>query len=273
MTAIRIVDVTDERRVRARSRRARTRASTTARATTGRTPIAARRRPGSRWLEGSAAAAPPAPPDRRPTTRSPRRAEEPAFNPFAPTGRAPARPAFDPFARRRRRRARRQPVRAAAGRAARRRRRRAAQARAPRPRAGRLRELRQGPRSATTSPAVYAQFGPLSRVPARAAPPRPVPAAPRRAAARRHHLHRDDGRGPRPRATPSALVARSATTSPGAASRRSRRTRSAERRPDATSAATPGFWVERPGSTLVVDGRAFPVVRRELLTGGPDRWR
>jgi ribosomal protein S18 acetylase RimI-like enzyme len=34
-------------------------------------------------------------------------------------------------------------------------------------------------------------------------------------------------------------------------------------RPDATSAATPGFWV-RAGFRLAVDDERFPVVRREL---------
>ncbi len=38
----------------------------------------------------------------------------------------------------------------------------------------------------------------------------------------------------------------------------------ANARPDATSAATPGFW-ERCGFTLAVDDARYPVVRRELI--------
>ena len=51
---------------------------------------------------------------------------------------------------------------------------------------------------------VYAQFGPLTAYPRRAADPRPLPGPPGRAAAGGHHLHRDDRRGTVPRARPGA---------------------------------------------------------------------
>ena len=111
--------------------------------------------------------------------------------------------------------------------------------------------------------AAYAQFGPLSAYPRAQRlrdlypqlPDAPLPAVITCIATTA------EARGSA--ATPGRSSAPSATTWPAAGSRRSRRTRSAGTRPDATSAATPEFWLAA-GFAVAVDDERFPVVRREL---------
>ena len=186
---------------------------------------------------------------------------EPAFNPFAPSGRSSA-PGLRPVRGRRRRRRRREPVRA----------------RGPPP----------GRRSAATRRAssallgrglavfgsyakvllvdedavAYAQFGPLSAYP-RAQRLRDLypqlPAAPLPAVITCIATTAEArGAGPRPRVVRAVcddLAGRGFAAVEAYPER--------DTRPDATSAATPAFWVGA-GFAVVVDDERFPVVRREL---------
>ena len=111
-------------------------------------------------------------------------------------------------------------------------------------------------------PAAYAQFGPLSRLPAGAAHPRPVPGTARFAAAGGHHLHRHDRRRPR-RGPRQTLVEAVCDDLAGRGFAAVETYPEADARPDATSAATPAFWVA-VGFALAVDDERFPVMRREL---------
>ena len=242
MTAIRIVDITDEPRS-GRSRRAPTRLRPpVVRLLGGRRS----RLEGGPALPGSRA---PLRPPRRPgrprrTTRSlpratragrepvrPDRSLEPSgFNPFADDDEdAPIENPFAPGppARRRSRATRRASSRCSAA---------ASRCSGATPRCS----------SPTTRRSAYAQFGPLSAYPRAQRLARAVPAAARRAAARRHHLHRHDGRGARPRPRDGArrgglrrLAGRGFAAVEAYPERGTR--------PDATSAATPAFWVD-PGS-------------------------
>ena len=207
-------------------------------ATTGRTPTAARRPPG---LPGSSrrrrAAARPAAPvatrspptaTSRSTTRSrPRRDPGPAFNPFAIDDDEPDR--------RTRSRRRRRPGRPSAP------------------------TRRASSRSWGAASAVFGSYAKVLlvddvavvvrpvraavRVSAGAAPARALPAAARRAAAGGDHLHRDDRRRRAIAAMRSDSSGRLRRPCAGAASRRSRPIPERGARPDATSAATPEFWL------------------------------
>ena len=238
----------------------RSRASTTGPATTGRTPTAARRRPGSagskpRPAPRRALRRRAAEPVRRPGRRS--RCSTRSPRPARPTGRRSTLSRTTTTSRPRTRSRRAPPPRPAVGADAPR------KLGAPRPRPGGLRELRQGPPGRRRRRRLR-PVRPAVGLPARPAPARALPAAARRAAAGGDHLHRDDRRGARRAATPGAWSRPSATTWPAAASRRSRRTLSVGARPDATSAATPEFWL---------DGRVRTRRRRRALPGRPARAR
>ena len=214
-----------------------------------------------RWLE----AAPPPRRRRRPPTpgqpvRAGRRRRGASTRSPRP---APAGPRST-RSRRRRRPARRQPVRADAPGAG-----PTVGADAPRkldaarPRAGVSSAATRRCCSSTTSRAAYAQFGPLSAYP-RAQRLRDLyPQLPERAAAGGHHLHRvDRGRGPRRgHARRSSRPVCDDLARRGFAAVEAYPERGA--RPDATSAATPAFWLSA-GFAVAVDDERFPVVRREL---------
>ena len=104
------------------------------------------------------------------------------------------------------------------------------------------------PRSccSTTRPAAYAQFGPLTAYPRAQRTARALPGTARCAAAGGHHLHRDD-RGRARRGLARALVAAVCDDLAGRGFAAVEAYPEVGARPDATSAATPGFW-ERPGS-------------------------
>ena len=257
MTAIRIVDVTDEaalpadpavRRPGIRPPHVRLLGGRRSRVEGGPPRLArglARRPPPPRPAVADNPFIPRAG-SRRSTRSRLRRAPAAAFDPFADD--EADVPVENPFAPR--------PAGPAGGR-----RRCPAEARPARPRAGGLRELRQGPPGRRGRRRVRPVRAAL-RLPAGPAPARPLPAAARRAAARRHHLHRDDRggsrRGPRQRADPRGL-------------RRSRGSRLRGRR------GVPGAWnpagcherghpgvLGRSGFAVVVEDERFPVVRREL---------
>ena len=250
-----------DRRARrsASCRRARTRASTTGPATTGRTPTAGRRR-----------AEPPGSRRRQPARRSARR---PRRNPFAPDDAdevgQPVRPGPD-AGHRRSTRSRRDddpladnpfaPTRAgpAVGR-----RRRAAQARRCSAAALACSGATRRCCSTTTRPRPTPSSGRCRPIPRAQRLRELYPQLPRRAAAGGHHLHRLD-RG-RPASRPRPGPRRRRLRRPGAARVRGRRgvSRSADTRPDATSAATPEFWLSA-GFRIAADDERFPVVRREL---------
>ena len=194
------------------------------------------------WLE-------PAAPRSR---RAPRPAGQPVRRPGRRAARQPVpaasveRTRRNPFASADDDVARRQPLRPGATVATDRGRRGAAQARSPRARARRLRELRQGParrrRTGRVRP-VRTAVG----VPAGAPPPRALPAAPRRPAPGRDHVHRHHAAGRAGWVTPTGLSRPSATTSPSVASRRSRRTPRSGRGPTRRAAPPPGSG-SAPGS-------------------------
>ena len=200
--------------------------------------------------------APTPEPRRRAPTRS-RRARERSANPFAPSG------GVDPIRSWRRRRGGRQPVRAHA---------------APRGRPSAVAHLGSSvcwaagwpssaamPRSCSRTTARRTRSsGRCRRYPGRAdaravsGPPGP--------AAGRHHVHRDDPSGPG-RGLARALVDAVCDDLAGAGSPPSRPTRKWAR-PDATSAATPGFW-ETVGFAVAAPDDPLPVMRRELVTALP----
>ena len=112
-------------------------------------------------------------------------------------------------------------------------------------------------------PVAYAQFGPLSAYP-RAQRVRDLyPQLPASPLPGRHHLHRDHARGSRRRTRPGAGGGRLRRPRRRVASRPSRRIPRPACDPDATSAATPGFWLGC-GFVVAVDDDRFPVMRREL---------
>ena len=212
-----------------------------------------------RLARGGASRPAAAPVDRRPTrsrrttptkrsTRSRRSgARQPAFNPFAE----------------RRRPARRQPVRPDAPGPADGRRRCAAQADAARPRAGASSAATRRCCSTVTRPRPTPSSGRCRPTRGRSA----CATSTRNCPTRRCRRSSPASRRPRPaahRGHARALVdAVCDDLASGAGSRPSRRTRSADTRPDATSAATPEFWLSA-GFRIAVDDERFPVVRREL---------
>ena len=220
---------------------------------------AARRRPGS--AGSNPIAAPPKPPptgrqnpfldpDDQPVLNpfAPRRADGPAFNPFAAAGDGAGR----------------EPVRAAsaaaAGGRARTARGSSASSSAGWPSSGAT------PRSSssTTWPSPTRSSARCRPIRARCACASSTRSLPDCAAAGRHHLHRDDRRGAWRGPRPAPGGGRLRRPRPDAASRRSRRTlRSA---PDRTRRAAPR---RRSGSAagfrLAVDDERYPVVRRELV--------
>ena len=248
------------RRASGSCRRAPTPASTIERATTGRTPTAGRRRRGSSWLEAGRRRT------RRNALRRPRpanpfladlEAKEPIANPFAterpvnpfltPGDEDDAGPVDNPFAPR--------PVaRPAVGSDA--------------PRKLQLlaagwgsRGLRQGAACAT-SPAAYAQFGPLTAYPRAQRTRELYPALPDAPASRGHHLHRDDGRGARRRPRPGPGGGRLRRPRRARVHRRrgipdDRRRTGCDERGDARLLASVGF-------ALAIDDERFPVMRRDL---------
>ena len=199
--------------------------------------------------------------------------DEPAFNPFAP---GPRGTTFNPFLAadddapaRTRSRPRRRPARPSAPDAP-------PQAAAAGPRAGGVRLVRQGAARGRRARGLRPVRAAV-RVPARAPDPRALPAAARLAAARGDHLHRHDRRSARPRASPRCWSRRSATTSPGAGSRPSRRTRRSGARPNATSAADAGVLgaarVRRRGGRRALPGHAPGArVRRVAPAAVAARW-
>ena len=258
MTAIRIVDVTDDATFAPDPavRRPGLRPSVV-RLLGGRRPRLEGRPPGL-----ARAAAPPPPrrapaPRRQPVRAAPRRSR--AFNPFAadaPPGRPSTRsatttttPVDNPFA-------------PAAADPAGRRRRRAAQARPARAGPGGLRQLREGPAGRGRRPRRTPSSGRCPPTRGRSAsasctrscptrrcrPSSPASRRPQRRAAR---------------ATPTRLVEAVCDDLAGRGFAAVEAYPERGTRPDATSAATPEFW-ESAGFALAVDDERFPVVRREL---------
>ena len=185
-------------------------------------------------------------------------AKEPMANPFATD--TPGEPV--PDTGRGRRRAARQPVRAAAGREARGRVGRAAQAPAARSRAGRRGVSYAKVLLRDDVPAVYAQFGPLTAYPRAqrtrdlypALPDAPLPAVITCIATTA------EARGAGLARTLVAAVCDDLAER-GFTAVETYPTIGAE--PDATSAATPAFWLS-VGFALAIDDERFPVMRRDL---------
>ena len=238
---------------------ASTRGSTTGRATTGRTNGAARRPPGCRGSRR-----------RRLRLRAQPSPTTPSHHPIAgrrstrSTRRRPRdrRRQLPGSVRGRRRRGDRQPVRPEARARAGARAGCAAQAPAPRPRAGRVRELRQGARGGWRARRVLPVRAAV-RLSARAAGARPVPEAPELAAAGGDHVHRHDLGGPRQGVWRRRSSRPSSRTSTARGFSAVEAYPEPEARADATSAANPAFW-RACGFELAVDDERFPVVRREL---------
>ena len=188
----------------------------------------------------------------QPVPRRRRRRRAPAANPFAPPAdRRPANPFLDedaPAAPTRSRR-RRRPARRSADR-------RAPQVAAPRPRPRRRRQLRQGPLRGRGRGGLL-PVRPADGVPAGAADARALPGPAGRAAPGGHHLHRDDRGRARRAAWACGWSPPCATTSRPAGSPRSRPTPRPAPGPDATSAATPAFWLDA-GFALAVADDAVP---------------
>jgi ribosomal protein S18 acetylase RimI-like enzyme len=209
------------------------------------------------WLEPAADAPPPAArpsPSANPFARD----EAPAFNPFAPAGRP--KPAFNPFADDDEPPAvnpfaREPPARPAVG------------ANAPR----KLALLGRGLAVfgsyakvllAEDVPAAYAQFGPLSAYPRAQRlrqlypqlPDAPLPAVITCIATTAEARHRGHALA-LVRAVCDDLARRGFAAVEAYPERNTR--------PDATSAATPEFWLAA-GFTLAVEDERYPVVRREL---------
>jgi ribosomal protein S18 acetylase RimI-like enzyme len=208
------------------------------------------------WLETAPAAPAPSPPS--PSANPFARDEEPAFNPFAPAGRSA--PAFNPFA---------DDDEASAVNPF-------APKPPPRPSVGvnvprKLALLGRGLAVfgsyakvllADEEPAAYAQFGPLSAYPRAQRlrelypklPDAPLPAVITCIATTAEARHQGYALA-LVRAVCDDLAGRGFAAVEAYPERNTR--------PDATSAATPEFWLEA-GFALVVEDERYPVVRREL---------